>query len=345
MSQKVLLLLQSFLLISLLALAGCGTSTVMEVNKAAVASWISLTDDASRMLAERSALLLRAPAEDYRIGPEDVVEVSIFEWEVRKETRVVEARVGQTGRLSLPILGEIDVEGLTADALKSLLERRLQDDGILQTPRVGVLIKEYNHKKVAVIGAVREPGVYSLKKNSTMLFEALTLAGGTTEESGQELYVIHAEPRRQDGAPTEAQARIVRVDLYELLELGHELNLALETGDVVNVPKAKPFYVVGFVREPGGFPLSKPTTVLEAVALAGGLREREASPKACMLKRQQTPQDIPVDLVAISRGKAPNLYLMPNDVLDVRQTSLKRACLEFLDTFKALFSVGYSLNH
>jgi polysaccharide export outer membrane protein len=319
-------------------LAGCGGGAVMEVNKAAVASRISYTDDASRLLAERSAILLESPAEDYRLGPEDVLEISIFEWEVRKETRVVDVSVAQRGSISLPIIGEIAVAGMTIDEVKGLIERRLTEDGILQFPRVSVLVKEYNSQRVAVIGAVNEPGVLHLRKNSVSLFEALTLAGGITEEAGQVLYVIRTD------AGTQPAEKLVRVDLFELLELGEDLNLALHSGDVVNVPKAKEFYVVGFVREPGGFPLNKPTTVMEAIALAGGIREQEASPKATVLKRRDPPGDVLIDLVAVSRGREPNPFLMPGDVIDVRQTAFKKFRMAFWDSFKALFGFSYSLN-
>jgi polysaccharide export outer membrane protein len=330
--------LTAFTLVALaFSLAGCGTGIARDVNKAAVASRISYTDEASRLLAEQGALLIQSPAEDYQVGPEDELEISIFEWEVRNETRVVNVRVGQSGKISLPIIGEMDVKGKTLDQIKTGLEKRLAEDGILQFPRVSVLVKEYNSKRVAVMGAVNEPGVYSLRKNATSLFEALSLAGGVTEEAGQILFVIRTEvnPEQQD--------RMVRVDLFELLEMGENLNLALHNGDVVNVPKAKEFYVVGFVNKAGGFPLTKPTTVMEAIALAGGLREKEASPSACMLRRRDS-QDFPIDLVAISRGEAPDHFLMPGDVIDVRQTALKRFTSGFWESFKALFGFSYSLN-
>jgi len=172
-----------------------------------------------------------------------------------------------------------------------------------------------------------------------------------TQRAGQVLYVIRDTdapvPVGEDGS-VQPNREVIAVDLYDLLEQGRlDLNVVLRNGDVINVPEAKKFYVVGFVEDPGGFPLTHPTTVLEAVALAGGLREKEASPEYCMLKRRDAVGEeiVAVDLVAISRGQAPNLYLMPNDVLDVRQTALKKSLLATLDFVRGVFSAGYSLNN
>lgn len=341
------------LALALLPLAGCGsTSTVQEVNKAAIASRVSYTDPTSRLMAHKSLSLLPDRATDYRVGPSDVLEISIFEWEVRNETRTINVRITEGGMLSLPTLEDLKVEGLTAEQVKALLETQLKEKGVLTNPRVTVLVKEFRSKRVAVVGAVHYPGVYTLRQNVTTLSEILTLAGGPSERAGQLLYVIRtpapADPATEKPAATaEVQQNLIAVDLYELFEQGAlDLNMVLQNGDVINVPEAPKFFIVGFVHEPGGFPLTRPTTVLDGIAMAHGLRERDASPTVCVLKRQ-TPdgeQMIPIDLVDISRGRQPNLYMAPNDVLDVRQTTFKKVALETLDAFKSLFSVGYTLN-
>lgn len=322
----------------------------MEVNKAAIAHRISYTDENSRALARKSLSLAVDRRSDYRVGPEDVLEISIFEWELKDETRTVDVRLAETGVISLPVVGEIQIGGLTVGQVRSLLEKRLVEDEILRNPRVSVVVKEFRSKRVAVVGAVHEPGVYTLRQNVTTLLSVLTLAGGVTARAGQVLYVIRTPAEEPATAQWSVapEREVIAVDLYELLEQGRvDLNVVLQNGDVINVPEAKKFYVVGFVRRPDGFPLTRPTTVLEAIALAGGLQERQASPRRCLLKRHVghgEEEVIPLDLVAISRGEKPNLYLTPNDVVDVRQTAAKKVFLEFLDVFRGVFNVGYNLN-
>lgn len=330
-----------------LVLAGCASREAYEINKAAVASRISYTDDATRLFAHTSASLFQKQAADYRVGPEDLLVINVFEWEIRNQPSTVEARVMEGGTISLPILGEVPVGGLTVEQVRQLLETRLKEDGILLYPRVSVAIKEYRSKRVAVVGAVQEPGVYTLRQNVTMLLDILTLAGGVSDRAGQVLYVLRPRPRPAEGEEPNGDSvepKIVAIDLYDLMERGElGLNVVLHHGDVVNVPEAPKFYVVGFVNKAGGFPLNRPTTVLEGIALAGGLREREASPRRSVLKRR-TPDGeeiIPLDLVAISRGESPNLFLKANDVIEVRQTGAKRVFLEGFDAFKAIVNIGY----
>lgn len=338
-------------------LAGCGSTEVRTLGDSAVAQWESLTDDSSRA-AIRSTLehrdLLR---EDYRIGPEDVLAVSIFEWELREETRTLEARVAQSGVISLPVLGSIRAVGLTADQLKQSIEDLLRDREILKAPRVSVEVKVFQSRRVSIVGAVQDPGVYTLQKNVTTLLDALALAGGPNDRAGQVAYVVRAsgEQHRLAGGPGLLSDRVekmvleandrtrITVDLYELMELGNlDLNMVLQHSDVLYVPEAPRFFVFGYVREPGGFPLKRPTTVLDAVATAKGLELREASPAHCSLKRRTEKGEVvmQVNLVAITQGDKPNFFLKEGDVLEVSQTTSRGFLLGVWDTLKSIVGIG-----
>lgn len=335
-------------------LSGCGSTEVREVNKAALSLRTSYSDAKSRLLALKSFEALKDRASDYRVGAEDVITISVFEWQIRNETRSVDVRVTAEGGVSLPILGDMKIAGMTTEQVRLAVEKSFRERDILQNPRVSVEVKDFRSKRVAVVGAVRDPGVYSLRQNVSTLIEVLSLAGGLTETAGQVVHVIRsqnatltaADVAPMMGKSTGAEApesSLITVDLFDLMETGDmDLNVVVQPGDVINVPAAMKFFVVGFVNQPGGFPLTRPTTVLEAIALSQGLREREASPTECMLKRRTADSDllIPVDLVSIARGEQPNLYLMGNDILDVRQTTLRGATLGFIDFVKSVFSVG-----
>jgi polysaccharide export outer membrane protein len=342
-----------------LLLHGCGTAEVREVNKAALSLRTSYSDEKSRHLALKSFDALKDRATDYRVGPEDVLTVSVFEWQIRNETRSIDVRVTEEGAVSLPILGDVKVAGLTTEQVRVAIETMLRDRKVLQTPRVSVEVKDFRSRRVAVVGAVRDPGVYSLRQNVSTLIEVLSLAGGLSERSGQVIYVIRSPSPTlsagvapgvgKQGEPAAAERQVITIDLFDLMETGDmQLNVVVQPGDVVNVPEAMKFFVVGFINEPGGFSLNRPTTILEAIALCKGVREREASPSYCMLKRRTAEGEllIPVDLVAIARGEHPNMYLSANDILDVRQTTAKRWWLDTMDVVKSVFSIsiGYSLN-
>ncbi len=349
-------------------LVGCASNKTRVLAQPIVAEPVSYTDEVSRKLALATFKRLPELYEDYRVGPEDVLEISIFEWELREETKSVEIRVSETGLISLPVIGDMNVMNKTVEEIKSTIERRLKVGQIIPNPRVSVVVQQFRSKRVAVVGAVQDPGTYTLRRNVTTLLDILSLAGGPDARAGQVAYVIRdvrpsaegegkgeaaaSRGRRRETQPAGtglpasldlSKKEVIAVDLYELMELGDlSLNVLVGDGDVVNVPEAKRFHVVGFARDPGSFALKKPTTVLEGVAMARGLQETEASKTKCLLKRK-TPEGeflIPVDLEAISKGKAPNFYLQPDDILYVRQTPLRRALLYAYDFVTRVFSLS-----
>jgi polysaccharide export outer membrane protein len=125
--------------------------------------------------APRAALVPapRAPsARDYRIGTEDLLEVQVFG--VDQLSRTV--RVNSMGFVSLPLIGNIEVGGFTAQEAEASIAARLAD-AYLQNPQVSLFIKEYTNQRVTVEGAVNKPGIYPLRGETTLL-RTIAMAGG-----------------------------------------------------------------------------------------------------------------------------------------------------------------------
>lgn len=114
----------------------------------------------------------RSTIRDYRIGPEDLIEIQVFG--VDQLSRAV--RVNSRGQVSLPLIGAIDVAGLTAQEAESAITARLAAN-YLQNPQVSLFIKEFTTQRVTIEGAVNRPGIYPLKGASTLL-TSLAVAGG-----------------------------------------------------------------------------------------------------------------------------------------------------------------------
>lgn len=110
---------------------------------------------------------------DYKIGLEDLIEVSVFEEEKLNKT----VRVSSQGNISLPLLGILRVKGLTANELEREF-RELLAEKYLQDPHVSVFIKEYRSQQISVIGAVEKPGPYDVTGQKTIL-NLLGMAGGS----------------------------------------------------------------------------------------------------------------------------------------------------------------------
>ena len=109
---------------------------------------------------------------DYRIGPEDLIEIQVFG--VDQLTRTV--RVNSRGNISLPLIGNVQVGGLTGSEAEAVIVSKLSES-YLQDPQVSLFIKEYTSQRVVVEGAVNKPGVYPLR-GSTSLLQTLAMAGG-----------------------------------------------------------------------------------------------------------------------------------------------------------------------
>ncbi len=290
------------------------------------------------------------PSRDYKIGPEDLLEISVFEDEKLSKT----VRVSFQGNINFPLLGVLKVKGLTAGEL----EREIRDllaEKYFQDPNVSVFIKEYRNQRISIIGAVEKPGVYEVSGQKTVL-DLMAISGGLKEDAGQLLFLIRPS-KPEEGVPKKMEEKVsaeetVRtfvINLEELLIKGDlSQNLPLLHGDVINIPLSGRIYVGGQVRTPGGFPIKgKKVTVSQAVALAGGLTEKAAGSDTKIFRYQESDngkETIIVDVYAIQKGKGEDLQLKENDIMFVPTSTTKAALIEFRDMIKGMagFGVGYS---
>ena len=127
----------------------------------------------------------------YTIGPQDVLKIEV--WDNPDLSR--EVTVSLTNMISFPLIGEMKVNGYTAEQLQQVIRSRLAD-GYLVNPQVTVTVKEYNSKKVYVLGEVNKPGYYPFSRVTTMV-EIISMAGGLTPDAGQEAYILRS-PEKVD---------------------------------------------------------------------------------------------------------------------------------------------------
>jgi len=109
---------------------------------------------------------------EYRLGPQDLIEVSVFGVEQLSQA----VRVNSNGQISLPLVGAISAGGMTISELEAELTTRYAE-GFLQNPQVSVFVKEYASQRLTIEGAVREPGIYPLTGRTTLL-QGIAIAKG-----------------------------------------------------------------------------------------------------------------------------------------------------------------------
>jgi polysaccharide export outer membrane protein len=161
-------------------------------------------------------------ASDYVIGPEDMLQVSIWKNEAMSRTLPVRP----DGKISLPLLHDITAAGLTPLQLRDKIAAALGE--FMPNPEVSVSVMQVNSYRVSVLGEVQKPGVLQLKAPTTVL-EALALAGGFRDFASPSKIVIF----RKDAS---GQTQKLRFNYNRAVGSTGEENVSLKSGDVVVVP-------------------------------------------------------------------------------------------------------------
>jgi polysaccharide biosynthesis/export protein len=158
---------------------------------------------------------------DYKIGPEDVLDISV--WKNPELSRTVPVR--PDGKVSLPLVNDIQAAGLTPSRLRQELTRRLSE--FVPSPEVAVIVREVHSGKVSVVGSVRNPGRYEVRSPATVL-ELIALAQGFTDFASRDRIVVL---RQQNGAPSR-----IAFNYRKITDGSEQDNFFVQPGDIIVVP-------------------------------------------------------------------------------------------------------------
>jgi len=256
---------------------------------------------------------LKKGGSDYRIGRQDLLQISVFDLKELDQT----VRVADDGSITLPLLGRLAVAGLTKGELEATIARLLEERYV-RNPQVTIFVKEYESKKVAVSGAVKKPDTYEMLGDKTLL-EMISLAGGLDRDLGKEIIIFR---------PTESgKAERISVNLDKLVyEADPTLNVTVLPGDIVYVPSVEKvrIFVTGAVKNPNLYevPRSEPVTVLKAVTLAGGTTDRASESKVQIIRTDADGKRVmlQVNLKKVKRGKSDDPVLLKDDLVLVPES-------------------------
>jgi polysaccharide biosynthesis/export protein len=282
---------------------------------------------------------------DFAIGPGDVLRISLPQLDQMKDRTV---RVSEHDTIDLPMLGVINVAGMSQEDLRNELSRRVAK--YVYRPQVAVYLEETQNRLAAVLGAVRTPGRYMLAGRSETIMTMLSRAGGRTEDAASRIILIpapitaaHAEPvtvsandeqpfpaagqSRSDVASSSSRSHFIEpvalssqtmadgvvIDLSRSANQRY-LTLPVRSGDVIIVPAAGEVTVQGWVDKPGAFKITPGMTVLSALAAAGGA---VFTSSATLLREQGngSKSAIPVDISKVQHGTEPDIPLQGGDVV------------------------------
>ena len=270
-----------------------------------------------------------ATAEDYEVGPGDVLNVIVL----NQAGLTGDFTVDGEGFMTYPFVGRVKTSGLSAVEIERKLTTLLSD-GYLRKPQLSVTVKQFRSHRVFVTGEAVRPGPYGLRPDR-MLTSLLQDIGDLTPQVGHEILIIRPpgppppspEPAvgdSPDPAPTpvpspsptpptrapypgEVQgSEIVRVKLREVRSGFPDKDVRLQVGDTIYFPKAAQVYLTGHVARPGAYRFDESMTVFQALALGGSVTERGS------MKR--------VRVIRMVDGRRKELSLNLNDVLEPEDT-------------------------
>jgi len=250
------------------------------------------------------------PAE-YEVGPGDVLDVAVFGNDDLSRVPTVQTN----GSISFPLLGEVQVAGLTVAEIRRKITNLLAKD-YLVNPQVEVKVREYQSQFVSVVGEVNSPGRKPIR-GRMRLIDALLESGGFKATASGEVLITRTDGELEGGKKS-LNVRISSSSSPSAQDLVN-LELPLKNGDIITALQKAYVTVDGEVNRPGRYAIESDLTVTGAVSLAGG-KTRFGSDGVKV--RRTNPQDgkvsiVEMDLGAVRNGKKPDVLLQPNDVVTV----------------------------
>lgn len=199
---------------------------------------------------------------DYRLGAGDGIRITVFQ----NPDLSIETRVAESGVVTYPLIGAIQLGGLTISEAEKAIADKLREGGFVQKPQVNILLVQVRGNQVAVLGQVARPGRYPIETFNSRVSDMLALAGGAIQ-NGADVVILSGV---RDGKPYHQEIDIPAI----FLEKKAGLDQVVAGGDILYVHRAPVFYIYGEVQRAGAYRLERGMTILQGLALGGGLTVR-----------------------------------------------------------------------
>lgn len=291
--------------------------------------------------------------QSYTIGAGDELDINVFDVPELNLSR----RVAESGFISLPLIGGVIAKGKTEQMLVEEIAKKLGT--FVRNPQVSVFVSQYGSQKVAVVGAVERPGNYALKKGSNGILELLAEAGGVNARSGNYLSIVPGSANLgSSGVEGRARAglaqliageggmggRGVEVPLEVVLGTGGgiPIEVPIRAGDMLVVPEAGTVTVEGEVQKAGSFDLGRKSTVLGALAAAGGITYGAKVDEVEVVRDLGSDEKVHLilDLTQVISGETRDLKLRNGDVVRVPSDSGRRLRQDTFEAIGKVINVG-----
>lgn len=195
-----------------------------------------------------------------KLGIGDAVRVTVFQ----QPDLLTEARVTERGTITMPLIGEVNVAGLSATEAASQIGGQLKSGKYLNNPQVSVAVTTVRSRQVNLLGMIARPGRYALDDTTSRLADVIAAAGGITAGGADTVTVVREGYAQKVDAMTKA--------------------FELKNGDTITVERAPVFYIYGEVTRAGSYRVEPNMTIMHALAAGGGITPR-GSESRLLLRR------------------------------------------------------------
>lgn len=238
---------------------------------------------------------------EFTLGAGDTIRILVFQ----NPDLTLETRVSESGAITYPLIGSVQVGGLTIRSAEQRIAKGLKDGGFVQQPQVNVTLLQVRGSQVSVLGLVAHPGRIPLEAFNTRVTEVLALAGGMAPTGADTVVVIGM----RDGKPFRKEIDIAGL----FLDNQPSEDIVVAGGDSIYVHRAPVYYIYGEVQRGGSFRVERGMTVQQALAQAGGLTARGTESRLRLTRRGADGkiQEIKPSLRTL---------IMPDDVVSVGES-------------------------
>lgn len=252
------------------------------------------------LIAATFTLLMGHASAQSTLGPGDVIKISVY----GSPDLALDTRVSDTGNITYPLVGSVAVGGLTVAAAERKLAGLLESGGILKKAQVNIVVTGIQSQQVAVLGQVNRPGRYPIEGKRTVM-EMLAMAGGAGQDGADTVTLVR---KTGDGITRQV------IDVVAMVRDGNFKNdLEVAANDILYVERAPRFYIYGEVQRPGAFRLERQMTVLQALAVGGGLTQR-GTERGMIVKRRNAQGEL--QLIDVKRDD----LLQTDDIVYIKES-------------------------
>jgi polysaccharide export outer membrane protein len=290
------------LLLAVLGIALSGTAAAQFNGPGPVVT----TPSTATVTTDRSILF--PPSREPILSPGDLISVHVFE----QADYAPEVRLGSDGSALLPLIGTVNLNGLTVTQAERLLEQKLRDAEIYRNPQVTVQVVEGPNQVATVAG---EAHAVVPIVGSRRLLDVLATAGGLPPTASHVITISRpglAEPITVDLGTDPLRSSLANIPIFP--------------GDTIIISRIGVVYMVGAFKNPIAIPLTQysPLTLMEATALSGGLNFQGKYNDVRLIRTVGDHRTVvKLDIQRIMHGKDPDPILEPNDIVFLPDSTLK----------------------